>query len=359
MALINSGIGTGWMSSEKGIFKPLKEAKMKNVLIIGGAGFIGMALARGLSQKGGYSITILDDFFRGKLDEELAELRDAHDVRLIERDCTRSDAFEGLPEEPEQVYMFASVVGVEYTQQMPDRIIAINTQLIVNTLEWLKESHVEKVLFASTSECYAGTIEAFGEETWVPTPENVPLSIQDISNPRFTYAATKMLGESGFLNYSRVHSFDCTVVRYHNVYGPRMGFKHVIPQVAKRFVQGEDPFKIYGSDQTRAFNYIDDAVEGSIRAMESEHTNGEILHIGDDRSEIKVEELVTYIGELIGFQGSFEKAAAPEGSVKRRCPDISKAREMLGYEPSIGYEEGVKRTVEWYQAYLKEHEVYE
>jgi nucleoside-diphosphate-sugar epimerase len=247
--------------------------------------------------------------------------------------------------------MLASVVGVEYTEKIPNELIRINTQLILNTLEWIKNTQCKKVLFTSTSECYAGTIEAF--EYKIPTPETVPVCIEDITHPRFTYAVTKMLGESGFIQYSRVYDFECTIVRFHNVYGPRMGFKHVIPQVVQRFLKEEDPFKVYGFDQTRAFNFIDDAVRGTIDAMESKKTNGEILHIGDMNSEITIEELVHYIGSLVKYEGKYERQDAHSGSVSRRCPDTSKAEKLIGYKPAVGWKDGVKETVDWYVDYLE------
>jgi UDP-glucose 4-epimerase/UDP-glucuronate decarboxylase len=132
-----------------------------------------------------------------------------------------------------------------------------------------------------------------------------------------------------------------------------MGFKHVIPQVVQRFLDNENPFKVYGYDQTRAFNFIEDAVNGTIGAMESEQTNGEILHIGDMNSEITIEKLVHYIGELIGFDGEYERHEAHSGSVSRRCPDTSKAEKLIGYKPETGWKEGVKITVDWYVDYLK------
>ncbi|MBO6587234.1 MAG: NAD-dependent epimerase/dehydratase family protein [Gracilimonas sp.] len=322
----------------------------KKVLIIGGAGFIGMNITQELASKG-YQITIADNFFRGKMDEDLKEIVEKNSIRVVSDDFTKENAFSALDEDYDYVYMLASVVGVEYTEKIPNELIRINTQLILNTLEWIKNTQCKKVLFTSTSECYAGTIEAFGYE--IPTPETVPLCIQDITHPRFTYAVTKMLGESGFIQYSKVYGFECTIVRYHNVYGPRMGFKHVIPQVVQRFLKEEDPFKVYGFDQTRAFNFIDDAVRGTIGAMESEKTNGEILHIGDMNSEITIEELVHYIGSLVEFEGEYERQEAHSGSVSRRCPDTSKAEKLIGYKPVVGWKEGVKETVDWYVDYLE------
>lgn len=319
------------------------------VLILGGAGFIGMNIIRLLGSQGDSEITIGDNFFRGKMDFDLSSLVEQYQIKIISDDFTRITAFDKLDKDYDQVYMLASVVGVEYTARIPNELIRINTQLIMNTLEWLKNASCGKVLFTSTSECYAGTIESFDYE--VPTSESVPLCIQDITHPRFTYAVTKMLGESGFMNYARVFGFDCTIIRYHNVYGPRMGFKHVIPQVVKRFVDGENPFKIYGPNQTRAFNYIDDAVIGTVAAMDNKEANGEIFHIGDMGAEITIEELVLYIGQLLNFKGSYTLAGTHDGSVNRRCPDTTKAQKKLGYSPKTSWEVGVLKTVNWYKDY--------
>ncbi len=321
----------------------------KKVLLIGGAGFIGLNIIKALTRRGNYQITIADNFFRGKLDQELQSLVDKYGIKVVTDDFTKPEAFSELDNDFDYVYMLASVVGVEYTMKMPHELIRINSFLILNTLEWMKNSNCKKILFTSTSECYAGTVESFNYS--VPTSEEVPLCINDVQHPRFTYAITKLLGESGFIQYSRAFDFQCTIVRYHNVYGPRMGFKHVIPQVVQRFLKNENPFKIYGFDQTRAFNFIDDAVTGTIGSMESENTNHEILHIGDMNSEITIEELVNFIGGLTNFNGSYEHVEAHDGSVSRRCPDTTKAKNLIGYHPKISWQQGVEKTVEWYKEY--------
>ena len=321
------------------------------VLILGGAGFIGINIVKKLAERNDYKITLADNLFRGKRDRDLEAILEKDNVNLIVGDFSDPAEFGNLERDYDQVYMLASVVGVKYTEEMPDELIRINTALIFNTLEWLKSSNCKKVLFTSTSECYAGTIDTCGYE--IPTPESVPLCVADIKNPRFTYAVTKILGESGFYHYSKIHDFEVTIVRYHNVYGPRMGFKHVIPQVTQRFLEGGGEFKIYGFNQTRAFNFISDAVDGTIGAMDAINTNGETVHIGDMRAEITIEELVTYIGELLGYKGNYINVSAPDGSVSRRCPDTSLASELFGYEPEVDWKQGVKRTVDWYVDYLK------
>jgi UDP-glucose 4-epimerase len=329
----------------------------KKVLILGGAGFIGFNILKFLAENRNYSLTVADNFARGKEDELFTSLVYKYNIKVIPGDFTDPLAYNLLEKKYDQVYMLASVVGVDNANSIPHEIIRINTALIFNTLEWIRRSEIEKVLFTSTSECYAGTIEAFGYTT--PTPEQVPLCIEDIGHPRFTYAVTKMLGESGFLNYARMLGFETTIVRYHNVYGPRMGFKHVIPHLVVRFRSEENPFKVYGHDQTRAFCYITDAVAGTVLAMEQPGTNSQIYHIGT-QEEITISDLIHYAGELMDYKGVYENAPTYPGSVSRRCPDITKAKTQLGYIPRVSWKDGLKITVDWYNQYLQAgNKVYE
>ena len=324
------------------------------VLIFGGAGFIGSNIANFLASKENYSITIADNFSRGKKDLYLDKMLSEYDnISIINGDFTQSAEFDKLEKDYDFFYMLASVVGVNNTLEKPHEIIRINTLLIINTLEWLKTSKVKKVLFTSTSECYAASTEFFNFP--IPTSEEVPLSILDISHPRYTYAVTKILGESGFLNYSKIFNFKCTIIRYHNVYGPRMGFKHVIPHLAERFFKNESPFLIYGSEQTRSFCYIEDAVLGTVLAMENEETNGEIFHIGT-MEEITIKELVKTAGLFFNYNGPFIDAPTFPGSVDRRCPDISKAISKLGFSPKYTLQDGLNKTLEWYKTFYESGE---
>lgn len=318
------------------------------VLILGGGGFIGINIAKYLNENRDFSITIADKVFSRNLDEYFSK-ENQKKIRFIKDDFTQIDAFKQLENNYDYLYMMASVVGVNPTLEFPEEVIRINTNLILNTLEWLKKTDVRKVLFASSSECYAGTTEKFNYP--IPTSEEVPLCVDDIKHPRFTYAITKMLGESAFLNYARKANFDTTIVRYQNAFGPDMGFKHVIPHLVERFHKKESPYRIYGTEQTRAFCYISDSAEGTVLAMESENANGEIYHIGS-MDEISMETLTKEVGRLFNYKGEYKNEPTYPGSVKRRCPDIAKAREDLGYNPRIHWTEGVRKTVQWYRAYF-------
>ena len=322
----------------------------KKILLLGGAGFIGFYLAEVLSKDPVNKITIADNLSRGKMDSQLTKLIENNNIQFIEGDFTHQESFSLIEKDYDQVYMLASIVGVDNTLSMPHEVIRVNTHLILNTLEWIKESNITKVLFTSTSENYAGTIDEFGFT--IPTPENIPLSIPDIAHPRYTYAVTKILGESGFLNYSKAFDFECTIVRYHNVFGPRMGFSHVIPNLVDRFMHdNEDPFMMQGHDQTRTFCYITDAIDATILAMESKKAHGEIYHIGADK-EITIERLIKTCGEFFNYKGIYEPAPTFPGSTQRRCPDISKAFDHFSYTPKVNWKEGLEITLAWYQDFF-------
>lgn len=323
----------------------------KKILIIGGAGFVGMNLARFLLQNRESVLTLADYNFTRDSSEYFTE-QEVDSINFVQDDFTCSSAFEILDKDFDFVYMLASVVGVNNTLEHPDEVIRVNTSLIFNCLEWLKTTSVKRVLFTSTSETYSGTTEVLDYP--IPTDESVPLCIQDVSDPRFTYAITKILGESAFINYAKNNDFEATIVRYHNAFGPDMGFKHVIPHLVERFTNNESPFRMYGHDQTRAFSYIDDTVECSVLAMESDMAAGEIFHIGSSH-EISIEELIKAVGDIMGYSGEYVEAPTYPGSVSRRCPDISKAKRVLGYDPTIAWRAGLETTVAWYKNYFAQN----
>jgi len=323
----------------------------KKILILGGAGFVGMNLARFLVQNRESDLTLADYSFTRDSSEYFTE-QETNNINFVQNDFTSPMAFEALDKDFDFVYMLASVVGVNNTLDHPEEVIRVNTSLIFNCLEWLKGTSVKRVLFTSTSETYSGTTEVLDYP--VPTDEAVPLCIQDISDPRFTYAITKILGESAFLNYAKKYNFEATIVRYHNAFGPDMGFKHVIPHLVERFINNESPFRMYGHDQTRAFSFIADTVEGSVLAMESEKAASEIFHIGSSQ-EISIEELIKTVGGMMGYSGEYKEAPTYPGSVSRRCPDITKAKQLLDYNPKVDWKTGLEKTVSWYKDYFSKN----
>lgn len=324
--------------------------KKRKVFILGGGGFIGSAIARILVNRGNYDITIGDNFYHNQNDEEFMNFIDSNNIKLIYDDFSDPLVFEKLDLYYDDFYMLASMIGVNFTLKNPHEVIRVNTALIYNSLEWLKNVKVKNVLFTSTSECYSGTIEKFQYK--IPTDENIPLCIDDISHPRWTYAATKILGESGFLNYSKYLGFNCKIIRYNNIIGPKMGFGHIIPHLVERFIACENPFQIYGAEQTRSFCHIYDGALGTIQAMECEKANHHIFHIGND-VEITIEEFVKTAGDYFGYNGKYQNAITYPGSVSRRCPDLSKSRQLFDFQLKYSWQEALYYAMDWYMNYFK------
>lgn len=322
----------------------------KRVLVLGGAGFIGTSLARRLADEGDVELTVADLRFGSRFSEAFPDASATAGLTLIEDDFAEAAAWERLADSYDHVYHLAAIVGVNRTLAHPDEVMRVNTALVHHALRWLRRAKVGRLVFASSSENYAATTDVFGAP--VPTPEDVPLTIGDIRHPRWTYALTKLLGEGAFLHSASSLRFEATVVRYQNAFGPNMGFRHAIPHIVERFVRGERPVRIYGADQTRAFCYITDSVDGTIRAMETPAAAGEIYHVGND-TEITMRDLTEAVGQELGYDGPYEDAPTYPGSVGRRCPDLAKCRRELGYAPQVHWREGLARTVAWYRRYFE------
>ena len=321
---------------------------MKSVLVIGGGGFIGRNIVEYLVNRGDCHVTVADL----KEGSNWEKLRASHSEQFLPiiGDFSRSDSYNNFKENFDEIYMLAAIVGVNRTLKNPAEVIRVNTQLTMNVLDWVEENPVRKILFSSSSENYAATSDLFDVE--IPTKEDVPLCIGDVKHPRWTYAITKMHGELAFIHSAKALNYSSTIVRYQNIIGPEMGFGHAIPHIVERFSKGNgSPFKIYGHAQTRAFCHVDDAVRGTVGAMESDNANGQIYHIGN-REEITMEELTTYIGGFMKYSGTYEPADTYPGSVGRRCPNIDKAVNDFGYSPKIDWKEAVKLTTEWYQEFF-------
>jgi len=319
----------------------------KKTLITGGVGTIGYFLGKSLAEQG-QEVILADNLSRGKIDSEIQELLDLPNVKFVELDITDAKQFEKLDTDYDYVYHLAAINGTKNFYEIPETVLRVGVLGTINVLDWFKKNKKGKILFSSSNEAYASYITLTGGP--IPTPENVPLCIDDVTNARWSYAGGKLIGEILFINYARVNDFPMSIIRYHNSYGPRSGFDHVIPKFLERIIKKEDPFNIFGTDDTRSFCYIDDTIRATQMVMESEKTNGEIVHIGNNEEEIKMIDLAQKMFDLFDFHPKkIEMNGGVKGSVNRRCPDLTKIKELTGYEASVSLEEGLKKTYEWYK----------
>jgi UDP-glucuronate decarboxylase len=300
-------------------------------LLLGGAGFIGLHLARRLLGDG-YRVTVVDDFSRG------------HPVPDLPVDLVTGDLTDPATYRWDQIHLLAAVVGVRNVEADPARVVRVNTLAVLHLLDWITPE--DALFFASTSEVYAGGV-GWGIVP-VPTAEDAPAVIDDVTAPRFAYATSKLLGEAAVLHAAKAKGFRAVVGRFHNVYGPRMGADHVIPELSLRTLRGEDPLVVYGADQHRAFCHVSDAVEAVLRLMACPAAAGRIVHIGND-TETNIGDLAKLVLSLAGTGTAIDPRPAPPGSVHRRCPDLTRLRELTGYRPAVPLEEGVRQTFEWYR----------
>lgn len=324
----------------------------KKILILGGLGFIGYHLSRALSLNNENQITIVDDNSRGKLDDYASKLIKKKNIKFLRLNLTKFISYQKLKSNYDHVYLLASIVGVNNTLSFPLKVIEANSYIILNTLKWIKSKKIKKFMFASTSEAYAGTIDSFKYK--IPTPEDIPLAISDIGHPRYTYAITKMLGESAFLNLKNNKNLKVIIVRFHNIYGERMGFKHVIPHLIERFYKKERPFTIYGGKQTRAFCYVEDAVSQITKLMNKKNNKNKIYNIGNDQ-EVTIKKISKIIGKKFNFKSKYIYEKSFPGSTKRRCPDISRIKNELKLKPKINLDKGLSRTIKWYLDYFSKN----
>lgn len=309
-------------------------------IVLGGAGFVGAHLTRRLLDEG-RRVTVVDDFSRASHDEVVEGLQ-ADGASVISADLTRAESWAGLGQGWDEVYHLVAVVGVRNVERDPLRCLHVNTLTTSHLLGWVPPS--ARVFYSSTSEVYAaGVTEGLVP---VPTTEDALVVVRDPTAPRAAYAVSKLWGEAALAHAGTARGFSWVTGRFHNVYGPRMGMDHVVPEMLARASSGEDPFRVWGADQTRAFCYVDDAVEAVVRLMGTE-VSGRTVHIGTD-VETGVTDLALLVLDTVGVRPELLPLPAPPGSVARRCPEISLLRSLTGFAPSVDLADGVRRTWRWY-----------
>jgi nucleoside-diphosphate-sugar epimerase len=315
----------------------------KHYLVTGGTGFIGAALVRRLAEVG-HTVTCLDNNSRGAM--RRFDMNTLDSVRFVEADVRDADAVVDAARGVDSILHLAFINGTEFFYDRPELVLDVGVRGMLSVIDACRKHDVPELVLASSSEVYQ-------TPPTVPTDETVPLSIPDVLNPRYSYAGGKLISELITVNYGRNGFERVMIFRPHNVYGPDMGWEHVLPQFALRMrdlvqqhADGRIPFKIQGDgSQTRSFVYIDDFVDGVMRMLErGEHLG--LYHIGS-MEELSIGDVARRVGRYFGRDIDLVVSAAPPGGTPRRCPDISKLS-ALGYVPRTDFDHGLPLLVDWY-----------
>ncbi len=331
---------------------------MKRIIVTGGSGFIGYHLANYLSEDANSEVTVIDNHARGVSDEMFNAVVAKPNVIFFNEDMTKTDFYQRLHGKYDYIYHLAAINGTKNFYERPYEVLQANILTLMNMLEWCTPENCGAFLFSSSSETYAGTFNRFlGEHPeFIPSKEDIPLAIDDVLNPRWSYGGSKIIGEILTANYCRTRGVPFKIIRYHNIYGIRMGFDHVLPEFFKRVYLRKDPFHIYGGEETRAFCAVEDGVRATEAVMRSERCNGEIIHIGNGTQEIKIIDLLQKVFDIAGFHPAVDVQPAPAGCVMRRCPDTRKLQALTGFQASITLDEVLPSMLEWYMQRFAEME---
>ena len=311
-------------------------------LVTGGSGFIGAALVDSLVQSG-QQVRVLDDHSRGA-PRRLNHIADQ--VEIVQGDVRNAQALATAAEGCQVMWHLAYINGTRFFYEKPDEILDVGIRGTLNAIDAALSSGCERFVFASTSETY-------NNPTHVPTTEDERLMIPDITNPRFSYGGGKIAGELLTLHFAQRRGLETVIVRPHNIYGPDMGFEHVVPEIVQKIVVLSDGLKkssislpIQGDgSETRAFCYVTDGAEGFQMAGLSGNS-GSVYHLGVNE-EISIRELIKKIGDVLGVSLDLVAGELRKGGTPRRCPDITRLQH-LGYSPKVSLQDGLTKTVEWY-----------
>jgi dTDP-glucose 4,6-dehydratase len=305
----------------------------KHALVTGGAGFIGSHLCERLLLEG-YRVMCMDNLRTGTL-ENIAHLTDDANFEYVHHDVT---TYIECPGRLDEIYHFASPASPADFERIPIPILKVGALGTYNSLG-LAKARGARLMLASTSEVY-------GDPLIHPQPEEYWGNVNPIGI-RGVYDEAKRYAESITMAYHRHHRVDTRIVRIFNTYGPRMrpDDGRMIPNFIQQALLGE-PLTIYGDgSQTRSVQYVDDLVEGVFRLMRSPERRP--VNIGNP-VEYTVKEVAALILELSGSASKLAYKPLPEDDPKQRCPEITRAREVLGWMPEVPARDGLSRTIRWF-----------
>jgi len=304
------------------------------VMVTGGAGFLGSQLCDRLLERGD-RVLCLDNLVTGDK-ANISHLLDRDDFAFVEHDIIQPYA---PTESPAEVWHLASPASPPAYMRLPIETLEVGSVGTKNALEIARRAEA-RFLFTSTSEIY-------GDPEISPQPESYRGSVSCIG-PRSVYDEAKRYGEAMVMAYRRYHDVDTRIVRIFNTFGPRLKPEdgRAVSNFTKQALAGE-PLTIYGDgSQTRSFCYVSDLIEGLLALMASDHPDPVNIGSTDERTILEVAKLVL---ERTGSQSPIDFHPLPEDDPLQRRPDISLAREVLGWSPRVSFEEGLDRTVDWFR----------
>ena len=312
---------------------------MRNILITGGAGFIGYHLSLKLAKRN--HITIIDNFSRGKLDTQLTELLKKKNIKIIKKDISKKLTFK---KKFDYIFHLAATVGVKNVNKDPSFTIQNNIMPAFNLINYLYKNNRNCIfVFFSTSEVYSPLIKI--KKNIFPLKEDYDLMLPSKTNARDSYFISKIFVEK-FLKLSNIKYI---IYRPHNIYGPRMGMSHVIPELIKKIIlDSNTKVKIYSPNHKRVFCYIDDCINQIISTCFKKRYFNEVLNIGSNQKEIKIYKLAKLINALNANKKKLIKSTITPGSPHRRIPDIRKITKSINNYKETKLLEGIKKTIRWY-----------
>jgi len=300
------------------------------VCLTGAAGFIGGHLAEALVKEG-YEVVGLDDFSSGKRENLPKDPR----FSLVEGTVADPRSVEEAVAGAKWVFHLAAIPSVPLSMAEPVRTNAVNVGGTVNVLEAARRSGAERVVLACSCAAYGDGPEQPKHERLEPRPMS-------------PYAAQKVAGELYAQTYSRAYGLPCVALRFFNVYGPRQDPKSeyaaAIPRFATRLLAGQRPIVYGDGKQTRDFVHVSDVVRANLLAATSARAVGEVINVASGRSASLLE-LIALLKSIIGSELEIEHQAPRAGDLRASAADISKARELLGYQPGVRLEEGLASLV--------------
>jgi nucleoside-diphosphate-sugar epimerase len=304
----------------------------KNILITGGAGFIGSYIVEKLWNKS--KITIYDNLSRNSLQYLDETIKD--NIKIINGDILDTKSLCNAMKDIDVVFHLAAIAGVENVVNKPMETMEVNLIGTYNVIKCAIESKVKKIIFSSTSEVYGPHVYLAKE--FDKTTQGPPL------DPRWSYSISKLASEHLLINASRKYGFKVKIARLFNVYGPRQTGEGAIRNFIWNAIKNE-PLIIYGNGlQVRAWCYVTDAVDGLMLLANNEEDNLIVVNIGNPNEACTINYLAKKVIEIVGSRSEIKRVPSRITDVDLRIPDISLAETLLGYKPKVSLEEGIKRT---------------